>query len=77
MTSAQVFHRGDFPFVTCVENLVGFVPWEFACDSVDTEERRLLLANLNTKLSLDRKLTSMSDVDLVYLGSDFSEVDGK
>jgi len=77
-----IFHRGDFPFETSVENLVGFVPWESACDSVvtkeiDTEDTKSVLANLNAKLSLDRKLTSMSEVDLVYLGSDFSEVDGK
>ena len=77
-----IFHRGDFPFVTPVGNLVGFVPWEPACDSVvtkeiDTEETKSVLAKLNSKLSLDPKLTSMSEVDLVYLGSDFSEVDGK
>jgi hypothetical protein len=77
-----IFHRGDFPFETSVENLVGFVPWESACDSVvtkeiDAEDTKSVLDNLNAKLSLAPKLTSMSEVDLVYLGSDFSEVDGK
>jgi hypothetical protein len=77
-----IFHRGDFPFETSVENLVGFVPWESACDSVvtkeiDAEDPKSVLDNLNAKLSLAPKLTSMSEVDLVYLGSDFSEVDGK
>jgi len=77
-----IFHRGDFAFTTAVGNLVGFVPWEPACDSVvtkeiDTEETKSVLAKLNSKLSLDPKITSMSEVDLVYLGSDFSEVDGK
>ena len=77
-----IFHRGDFPFETSVENLVGFVPWESACDSVvtkeiDAEDTKSVLDNLNAKLSLAPKLTSMSEVDLVYLGPDFSEVDGK
>ena len=74
-----IFHRGDFPFVTSVGNLVGFVQWETACDSVAGEfatsgERSL--ASLNTALSLDQRLRSLSDVDLVFLGPDFSDMNG-
>jgi hypothetical protein len=74
-----IFHRGDFPFVTSVRNLVGFVQWETACDSVAGEfatsgERSL--ASLNTALSLDQRLRSLSDVDLVFLGPDFSDMNG-
>ena len=77
-----VFHRGDFPFETSAENVVGFVAWQSACDGVDgassNDNPKAFLARINASLRLDAsptelRLASLSEIDTVYLGADFSE----
>ena len=77
-----IFHRGDFPFETSAENIVGFVACQSACDGVDGastyNEPKAFLARINASLRLDScpnelKLSSLSEIDTVYLGQDFSE----
>ena len=77
-----IFHRGDFPFETSAENIVGFVACQSACDWVDgastNNEPKAFLARINASLRLDScpnelKLSSLSEIDTVYLGQDFSE----
>jgi hypothetical protein len=86
--SRLIFHRGDFPFETSAENIVGFVPWESSCDGVAgvniPDYSRKMLARINTALSLaidksqiQLKLSSLGEIDIVYLGPDFSEHDGE
>ena len=81
-----VFHRGDFPFETSAENIVGFVACQSACDGVDgassNDEPKAFLARINASLRLDSsptalKLGSLSEIDTVYLGPDFSEPAGE
>ena len=77
-----VFHRGDFPFETSAENVVGFVAWQSAGDGIDgmssPDNQKVFLSNINNSLRLDSspsdlKLGSLSEIDCVYLGPDFSE----
>ena len=76
-----IFHRGDVPFETSAENIVGFVPWDSACDSVCGEmaeaEENSVLTKLNAEMKLDTKLKSLKEVDMVWLGSDFSDMDAE
>jgi hypothetical protein len=77
-----VFHRGDFPFETSAENVVGFVAWKSACDGVDgasiNDDSKAFLAQINNSLrmpsgTIQLKLANLSEFDTVYLGQDFSE----
>ncbi len=77
-----VFHRGDFPFETSAENVVGFVAWQSGCNRVDgassNDDPKSFLAKINASLRLDLnpselKLGSLSEIDTVILGTDFSE----
>jgi hypothetical protein len=77
-----VFHRGDFPFETSAENVVGSVAWKSACDGVDgasiNDDSKAFLAQINNSLRMPSspiqlKLANLSEFDTVYLGPDFSE----
>ena len=58
-----------------------FVPWDSACNSACGEmaeaEENLVLTKLNAEMKLDMKLKSLKEVDMVWLGSDFSDMDAK
>lgn len=77
-----VFHRGDFPYETSAENVVGFVAWQSWCDGVNgagsNNDAKSFLTQINSSLRIDSsptelKLASLSEIDVVYLGPDFSE----
>ena len=40
-------------------------------------EENLVLTKLNAEMKLDMKLKSLKEVDMVWLGSDFSDMDAK
>ncbi len=61
---------------------MGFVAWQSWCDGVDgagsNNDAKSFLTQINSSLRIDSsptelKLASLSEIDVVYLGPDFSE----
>jgi hypothetical protein len=79
----KLFHKGDFPFETLAEHIVGFVAWEpfsASCEVRSASECNTLVTKINRALALAQrqvKISSLDEVDCVWCGPDFSERDGK
>jgi len=79
----KLFHKGDFPFETLAEHIVGFVAWEplgASCEMRSASDCRALVTKINSALALAHgqvKISSLEEVDCVWCGPDFSERDGK
>jgi hypothetical protein len=77
--SSLIFHKGDYPFETLAENIVGFVAWDPLCASErSSEDCRRLMNIINSKQAQAKvKISSLDEVDYVFCGPDFSEIDNR
>ena len=71
-----IFHKGDFPYETAAENIVGFVGWDSAVSSAADSGFKDVLKNISTNLThrnTSFQVQKPGDMDWVYCGPDFSE----
>ena len=71
-----IFHKGDFPYETAAENIVGFVGWDSAVSSEADSDFKDVLKNISTNLThrnTSFQVQKAGDMDWVYCGPDFSE----
>lgn len=75
--SNLIFHKGDYPFETLAENIVGFVAWDPLCATARSpDDLKRLMNIINSKQAKAQvKIYSLDEVDYVYCGPDFSEID--
>ena len=76
--STLTFHKGDYPYNSVAENIVGFVAWAPLDQSreLSTQDRKQLVTQINNILArAQAKITSLDEVDYVFCGPDFSEHD--
>jgi hypothetical protein len=81
LDSGLIFHKGDFPYETLAENIVGFVAWEPLCvlrQERSANDRRALVTKINGALAHAQvRISMLEEVDCVHCGPDFSERDGR
>jgi hypothetical protein len=81
LDSGLIFHKGDFPYETLAENIVGFVAWEPLCvlrQERSVNDRRALVTKINGALAHAQvRISMLEEVDCVHCGPDFSERDGR
>ena len=81
LDSGLIFHKGDFPYETPAENIVGFVAWEPLCglrQERSANDRRALVTKINGALAHAQvRISTLEEVDCVHCGPDFSERDGR
>ena len=76
--STLTFHNGDYPYNSVAENIVGFVAWAPLGQSLElsAQDRRKLVGQINNNLAKAQvKISSLEEVDYVFCGPDFSELD--
>jgi len=81
LDSGLIFHKGDFPYETPAENIVGFVAWEPLCglrQERSANDSRALVTKINCALAHAQvRISTLEEVDCVHCGPDFSERDGR